>query len=150
MGESVVHSSRGCTHHGEPTSGRIVRTRRQVYVLTLNASLRRLFVLCTGSSIHSLRHGSSKNIDCTLEEMKQYVDHLQRIISVGDRRILFHQSLSTMCRSSKCLCRLNTLTKLDDCHHADGGKDTKIQAAATPAGVPSRIPPRWRSHVQQD
>lgn len=54
----------------------------QVYVLALNAPLRKTVRLWTGASIHSLRHCSSKKIDRTLAEMQQHVDDLQRAISV--------------------------------------------------------------------
>jgi hypothetical protein len=54
----------------------------QVYVLTLNAPSRKTVRLWTGASIHSLRHCSSTKIDRTLAEMQQYVDDLQRAISV--------------------------------------------------------------------
>jgi len=53
----------------------------QVYVLTLNESSRKTVRLWTGTSIHSLRHCSSKKIDRTLAEMQQHVDHLQRAVS---------------------------------------------------------------------
>lgn len=55
---------------------------KQVYVLTLNAPSQKAVRLWTGTSIHSLRHCSSKRIDRTLAEMQQHVDELQRAISV--------------------------------------------------------------------
>ena len=54
----------------------------QVYLLTLNAPLRKTVRLWTGASIHSLRHCSSKKIDRTLAEMQQHVDDLQRAVNV--------------------------------------------------------------------
>jgi len=54
----------------------------QVYVLTLNAPLRKSIRLWTGTSIHSLRHCSSKKIDRTLAEMQQHVDDLTRAIKM--------------------------------------------------------------------
>ena len=54
----------------------------QVYVLTLNAQSRKTVRLWTGTSLHSLRHCSSKKVDRTLAEMQQHVDDLQRAISV--------------------------------------------------------------------
>ncbi|NOS83057.1 MAG: hypothetical protein E8D46_01985 [Nitrospira sp.] len=54
----------------------------QVYVLTLNTPSKKTVRLWTGTSLHSLRHCSSKKIDRTLAEMQQHVDDLQRTISV--------------------------------------------------------------------
>lgn len=59
-----------------------MKNATQVYVLTLNAPLRKTVRLWTGTSIHSLRHCSSKKIDRTLAEMQQHVDDLQRAINV--------------------------------------------------------------------
>jgi len=64
------------------TKGDSMKNTTQVYVLTLNAPSRKAVRLWTGSSIHSLRHCSSKKIDRTLAEMQQHVDDLQRAISV--------------------------------------------------------------------
>jgi hypothetical protein len=50
-------------------------------VLTLNAPSRKAVRLWTGSSIHALRHCSSKKIDRTLAEMQRCVDDLQRAIT---------------------------------------------------------------------
>jgi hypothetical protein len=58
-----------------------MKNTTQVYVLTLNESSRKTVRLWTGTSIHSLRHCSSKKIDRTLAEMQQHVDHLQRAVS---------------------------------------------------------------------
>jgi hypothetical protein len=54
----------------------------QIYVLALNAPSRKTVRLWTGTSLHSLRHCSSKKIDRTLAEMQHHVDDLQRAISV--------------------------------------------------------------------
>ena len=65
-----------------------MKNNTQVYVLTLNAPSRKTVRLWTGASIHSLRHCSSKKIDCALVEMQQPVDDLQRAIACwrpGDR-----------------------------------------------------------------
>lgn len=59
-----------------------MKNTTQVYVLMLNAPLQKTVRLWTAASIHSLRHCSSKKIDRTLAEMQQYVDALQRAISV--------------------------------------------------------------------
>jgi len=59
-----------------------MKNATQVYVLTLNAPLRKTVRLWTGTSIHSLRHCYSKKIDRTLAEMQQHVDNLQRAINV--------------------------------------------------------------------
>lgn len=53
----------------------------QVYVLTLNTPSRKTVRLWTGTSLHALRHCSSKKIDRTLAEMQHQVDDLQRAIS---------------------------------------------------------------------
>ena len=67
----------GAQHQGDS-----MKSTMQVYVLTLNAPLRKTVRLWTGASIHSLRHCSSKTIDRTLAEMQQHVDDLQRAITV--------------------------------------------------------------------
>jgi hypothetical protein len=59
-----------------------MKNATQVYVLTLNAPSKQTVRLWTGTSIHSLRHCSSKKIDRTLAEMQHHVDVLQRAISV--------------------------------------------------------------------
>jgi hypothetical protein len=59
-----------------------MKNATQVYVLTMNTSLKKAVRLWTGASIHSLRHCSSKKIDRTLAEMQRHVDHLQRAITV--------------------------------------------------------------------
>ncbi|HZC80965.1 MAG TPA: hypothetical protein VE222_04475 [Nitrospiraceae bacterium] len=58
-----------------------MKNTMQVYVLTLNAPSRKPVRLWTGSSLHSLRHCSSKKIDRTLAEMQHCVDDLQRTIT---------------------------------------------------------------------
>ena len=63
-------------------TGDRMKNTTQVYVLTLNAPSKKTVRLWTGTSIHSLRHCSSKKIDRTLAEMQQHVDDLQRAISV--------------------------------------------------------------------
>jgi hypothetical protein len=63
-------------------TGESMKNTTQVYVLTLNAPSKKTVRLWTGTSIHSLRHCSSKKIDRTLAEMQQHVDDLQRAITV--------------------------------------------------------------------
>jgi hypothetical protein len=58
-----------------------MKNTTQVYVLTLNAPSKKAVRLWTGSSIHALRHCSSKKIDRTLAEMQRCVDDLQRAIT---------------------------------------------------------------------
>jgi hypothetical protein len=53
----------------------------QVHVLALNAPSKKAVRLWTGSSIHSLRHCSSKKIDRTLAEMQHCVNDLQRAVT---------------------------------------------------------------------
>ena len=66
---------------GNQPQGDRMKNTTQVYVLTLNAPSRKAVRLWTGSSIHSLRHCSSKKIDRTLAEMQHCVDDLQRTIT---------------------------------------------------------------------
>jgi hypothetical protein len=58
-----------------------MKNATQVYVLRLNAPLRKTVRFWTGASLHLLRHCSRKKIDRTLAEMQQHVDNLQRTIS---------------------------------------------------------------------
>lgn len=67
---------------GSQHQGDSMKNTMQVYVLTLNAPSKKTVRLWTGTSIHSLRHCSSKKIDRTLAEMQQHVDDLQRAIRV--------------------------------------------------------------------
>jgi hypothetical protein len=66
---------------GNQHQGDSMKNNTQVYVLTLNAPSKKAVRLWTGSSIHALRHCSSKKIDRTLAEMQRCVDDLQRAIT---------------------------------------------------------------------
>lgn len=49
----------------------------QTYVLTLNSPSRKAFRLWTGTSIHTLRHCSVKQLNHALMELQQHIDDLQ-------------------------------------------------------------------------
>lgn len=55
-----------------------MKTRPQIYVLTLNSPSRSAIRLWTGKSIHALRHCSAKQIGRALIEMRRNVDDLQK------------------------------------------------------------------------
>lgn len=52
----------------------------KIYVLTLASPSRKAIRLWTGTSIHTLRHCSAKQIGRVLMELQQHVDHLQSTV----------------------------------------------------------------------
>jgi hypothetical protein len=55
----------------------IMKHAPQTYVLTLNSPSRKPFRLWTGTSIHTLRHCSFKQLNHALSELQQHMADLQ-------------------------------------------------------------------------